>query len=138
MKTKLFLTTLALVSLLSLAFVVNGFLQHALDNGRLVYAQSFPNGDALTVSRTNGGLQVGYYAVDGGKLLSQPLLLSGSPESMIIQACGGRIQIFISYYASSVDDLSTALAERFVVALPVAQSCVTSSYLPIILNMEIP
>lgn len=133
MKIKLFLT-LSLITLLSLAFVVNSFLQHALEPGRLVYAQSFANGDALTVSRTNGGLQVGYYDAGGGQLLSQPLVLSGNPETMIVQACGGRVQIFISYYASVVDDLSTALAERFVVPLPGVQSCATSSYLPIVLN----
>lgn len=131
MKTKL---TFSLIALLSLAFVVNGFLQHALDSGRLVYAQAFTNGDALTVSRTNGGLQVGYYTVDGEQLLSQPLVLSGNPESIIIQACGGQAQIFISYYASVVDDLSTALAERFVVPLPSAQPCMNMIYFPIVLN----
>lgn len=124
--------TLALLTLLSLAFVVNGFLQHTLDSGRLVYAQAFANGDALTVSRTNGGLQVGYYDAAGVQLLSQPLVLSGSPETLTVQACGARVQIFVSYYASVVDDLSTAAAERFVVQLPTAQACLSASYLPLV------
>lgn len=125
-----------LFGLLTLAFVVNGYLRHPLPSGRLLHTQAFSNGDALTVSRTNGGLQVGYYDVNGFEVLSQPLDILEEPETLNVQACGGRLQIFVSYRASVPGDLSTAYAERFVLPLPVSQGCESMSYLPVVLKGE--
>lgn len=127
---------LAMFSLLTLAFVVNGYIRHPLSAGRILHAQAFPNGDALTVSRTNAGLQVGYYDRNGFEVFSQPLDILAEPESLSVQACGGLAQIFVSYRASVPGDLSTAYAERFVLPLPVSQGCQSMNYLPVILKGE--
>lgn len=131
MKTKVILIVF---SIFTLAFVVKGYLQHPLEAGRLLFAQAFPDGDALTVSQSNTGLQVGYYNVTGEQILFQPLPLSGEIDRLSVQACGAVVQIFINYQASVLDDLSTAYAERLVITLPHAQPCHNTNYLPVVLK----
>lgn len=138
---KIIFTTLFLLLLAGFGFTYAAkYFQHPLPNGRLLAALAFEHGDAVTVSYTVVAdveqLQIGYYDVNGAGIAPVVLTLAETPQTLILQACGAYLQIFVGYRPAIPADPSTAKAERFIWQMPVVQACAASQYLPLVLGLE--
>lgn len=138
-KKKIFIGVVfvALVIAASAAAAQGIVLEHKLRSGTVLESIGFSDGSALVIS-ANGYERVDYLAVEyydreGTLLFRNDVILDGLPSTMIVNVCGGYVQIVASYPAKDPLDYYSGWGERFVMfSDQMPTTCLERVYLPMV------